>query len=100
MSIARQIVAGRVYLVTRRCCQRTFLLRPDAATNRAFLYCMGVAAQKAQVNVLFTVAMSNHYHAGISDVHGGSRSSSSTFTSCWRSIKMHSVTGVRTVGPV
>jgi hypothetical protein len=32
MSLPRQVLPGQFYLVTRRCTQRQFLLRPDAAT--------------------------------------------------------------------
>jgi REP-associated tyrosine transposase len=57
-------------MITRRCTQRTLLLRPDDETNNAFLYCMALAAQRTAVEVIFFVAMSNHYHAGIVDRDG------------------------------
>jgi hypothetical protein len=38
--LPRQVLPRRFYLITRRCCQRQFLLRPDPATNNAFLYCL------------------------------------------------------------
>jgi putative transposase len=70
MSFARQIVPGRIYLVTRRCTQRQFLLRPDAETTSAFLYCFAYAAKKAQVNTIAFIANSNHYHAVVIDTLG------------------------------
>jgi hypothetical protein len=45
-------------------------MRPDPATTNAFLYCLAVAAQRTEVQVLFFVAMSNHYHAGVVDKAG------------------------------
>jgi REP element-mobilizing transposase RayT len=66
----RQIVPGASYLITRRCSERRFFLRPDAFANNAFIYCLGLAATHAKVDVLFVVAMSNHYHAGIHDPEG------------------------------
>jgi putative transposase len=66
----RAVVAGRCYMITRRCCQRRFLMRPDADTTNAFLYCLAIAAKRAQVDVIFFVAMSNHYHAGVIDTAG------------------------------
>jgi hypothetical protein len=45
-------------------------MRPDRATDNAFVYCLSVAATRHQVKVLFTVAMSNHHHTGIHDPHG------------------------------
>jgi len=57
-------------MVTRRCTQRQFLLRPDPATNNAFVYCLAVAAQRSCVEVLFTAAQANHHHTGIYDPLG------------------------------
>jgi|SRR5215510_6464258 len=42
--LPRQVLPRRFYLITRRCAPRQFLLRPDAATNNAFLYCLIDAA--------------------------------------------------------
>lgn len=70
MSRPREVLPGRSYLITRRCTQRLFLMRPDAETNNAFVYCLAVAAQRYDVDVLFTIAMSNHHHTGIFDKHG------------------------------
>jgi REP element-mobilizing transposase RayT len=67
MSLPRQVLPGRFYLVTRRCTQRQFLLRPDPATNNAFTYCLIEAAQRTNIEVLLPCAMSNHYHAVIFD---------------------------------
>jgi hypothetical protein len=57
-------------MVTRRCSERRFFMRPDAETNNAFVYCLAVAAKKAAVGVVFFTAMSNHYHAGVVDSEG------------------------------
>ena len=70
VSKPRQVVPGRVYLVTRRCTQRQFLLRPDRETNNAFLYCLGYAAGRAGVQLVAFIANSNHYHAVLVDVEG------------------------------
>jgi REP-associated tyrosine transposase len=70
MSTPRHIIPGRVYMVTRRCTQRQFLLRPDAATTNAFLYCLAFAAEKSQVGVVAFLAHSNHHHTIVVDPHG------------------------------
>ena len=70
MSLPRQVLPGRFYLVTRRCTQRQFLLRPDTATNNAFTYCLIEAAQRTQIEVLLPCAMSNHHHTVIFDRFG------------------------------
>jgi putative transposase len=68
--LPRQVLPGQFYLITRRCTQRQFLLRPDPATNNAFLYCLMHAAQRCQIDVLLPCAMSNHYHVVIYDRAG------------------------------
>jgi putative transposase len=70
MSFPRPIVPGRAYLVTRRCTQRQFLLRPDDETNNAFLYCLAFAANGTGMGVAAVIANSNHYHAVIVDQTG------------------------------
>ena len=70
MSLPREVIPGRSYLITRRCTQRQFLMRPDRATNNAFIYCLAVAAERFHIRVLFTMAMSNHHHTGIEDPDG------------------------------
>lgn len=70
MSNPRQVIPGRSYMITRRCTQRQMLMRPDAETNNAFIYCLAVAAERCEIDVLFTVAMGNHHHTGIHDRHG------------------------------
>ena len=59
--LPRPVLPRQFYLVTRRCAQRQFLLRPDAATNNAFLYCLIAAALRSEIDVLLPCAMSNHY---------------------------------------
>lgn len=70
MSRPRPVIAGSSYLITRRCTQRLLLMRPDGETNNAFVYCLAYAAERYGVEVLFTVAMSNHHHTGIYDRYG------------------------------
>jgi REP element-mobilizing transposase RayT len=57
-------------MVTRRCTQRQFLLRPDQETNNAVIYCLAVAAQRYQIDVINFTQMSNHLHDAIYDRHG------------------------------
>jgi REP element-mobilizing transposase RayT len=68
--LPRQVLPRRFYLITRRCTQRQLLLRPDPATNNAFLYCLIAAALRCQIDVLLACAMSNHYHLVIYDRAG------------------------------
>jgi REP element-mobilizing transposase RayT len=68
--LPRQVLPGQFYMITRRCTQRQFLLRPDRETNNAFTYCLIEAALRCQVEVLVTCAMSNHHHTVIHDRWG------------------------------
>jgi putative transposase len=70
MGMPRQVLPRRFIMVTRRCVQRQFLLRPDDQTNNNFLYALGLAAQRFGVTVLATCVMSNHHHTVIYDEHG------------------------------
>ena len=70
MSLAREVLPGQTYMITRRCTQRQFLMRPDKDTNNAFIYCLAEAAARFRIQVLFTAAMANHHHTGIYDAEG------------------------------
>src|SRR5829696_9109755 len=70
MTLPREVIPGRFYMVTRRCTQRQFLLRPDHDTNNAFLYCLTEAAQRFGIDVILPCAMSNHHHTVIFDRQG------------------------------
>ena len=70
MSQPRQVLPRQFYMLTRRCVQRMFLLRPDEATNNAFFYCLALASIRFGIDVLFTLAESNHHHTIIFDRHG------------------------------
>ena len=70
MTQPREVLPGRSYLITRRCTQRQFLLRPDARTNQAVLYCLAEAAQRFEMDIYWLGTTSNHYHDGVGDPHG------------------------------
>jgi putative transposase len=69
MSLPRAIMPGRCYLITRRCSERRFLMRPDRETNNAFVYCLALAARKSEVGLVCVGTTSNHYHAVVVDGH-------------------------------
>lgn len=70
MSLPRQVLPGAYYMITRRCSQRQFLLRPDRDTNNAYLYCLIEAALRFQIDLLIMCMMSNHHHVVIRDTFG------------------------------
>lgn len=70
MSLPRAIFSQRCYLITRRCSERRFFMRPDKETTNAFIYCLAVSAQRFGIGVVGFGTMSNHYHAVIVDNDG------------------------------
>jgi REP element-mobilizing transposase RayT len=63
----RPVVPDSLPIVNRRCTQRQFLLRPDDETNNAFVYCLAVAAQRCEVEIILPQMMSNHHHTAMYD---------------------------------
>ncbi len=51
-------------MITRRCSERRFFLRPDDITT-AFIYCLALAVQRPKVEVNFACALTNHHHTCI-----------------------------------
>ena len=70
MTSPRHVVPGTTYLVTRRCAQRWFFLRPSDETNAIFSYALAVAAERTGVEVHAAVQMSNHWHGVVTDPRG------------------------------
>jgi putative transposase len=70
MTVARQVLPGRITMVSRRCTQRQLLLRPDERVEQLFLYCLGEAAERYGVTLHGWIAMSNHEHLIVQDNHG------------------------------
>ena len=66
----REVLPGRANMINCGCTQRRFVMRRDPETNNAFIYCLAVGAQRANVEVIFTAAQSNHHHTGIYDPKG------------------------------
>jgi putative transposase len=68
--LPRAVIPGRLYLITRRCSERCFFMRPDWETSNAFVYCMSLACRKSGVGVVCLGTTSNHYHAVVVDNQG------------------------------
>lgn len=70
MTLPRQVLPGRFYLITRSCTQQQYLLRPDDVVNNAWIYCLGLCSTKHEIHVIGTSVQSNHHHTVIYDPHG------------------------------
>ncbi len=69
MTAPRQVLPGTTYLLTRRCTQRQFLLRPGRVVNETFLYVLALAARRYGVRIHAFCVLSNHYHLVLTDPH-------------------------------
>lgn len=67
MTAPRSVLPGDTYLVTRRCAQRQFLLRPSQETNDILRFLLAVAAQRHGILVHTFCVMSNHVHLLLTD---------------------------------
>jgi REP element-mobilizing transposase RayT len=63
----RRILPGTVYLITRRCSERRFFLRPSAETNELLLYLLALGARRHDIRLHSFCFLSNHYHLVLSD---------------------------------
>ncbi len=54
-------------MVTRRCAQRQFLLRPSKVVNQVVLYLLAHAAERFLIDVHCYCVLSNHYHLIVTD---------------------------------
>jgi REP element-mobilizing transposase RayT len=70
MTAPRQIFQGTTYLITRRCSERRFFLRPSKRTNDIFRYALAVYAERYRIQIHAFCVLSNHHHLVLSDPHG------------------------------
>lgn len=67
MTAPRRVLPGHTYLITRRCTQRQFLLRPSKQVNEIIRYVAAYAALRSGVRLHAVCALSNHYHIVATD---------------------------------
>ena len=70
MTAPRQILPGTTYLITRRCADRRFLLRPSALVNAVVEYVLAAKAQEYGIQLHAYCVLSNHLHLVVTDPHG------------------------------
>jgi len=70
MSRARQVLPGKIVMVTRRCHERRFFLHGCPLMNQVIEYLVAVGCQRYDIVLLAIVVMSNHYHLVAEDVLG------------------------------
>ncbi|MFV8750150.1 transposase [Nannocystaceae bacterium ST9] len=70
MTQPRRVLPGPTYLVTRRCSEQRFFLRPDPAVRQIFEYVLALACASFGLKLHAFVVMSNHYHLVVTDPLG------------------------------
>jgi putative transposase len=70
MTAPRRVLPGTLYLLSRRCLERRFFLRPSKAVNAIFQYVLAVAAHRYGIVIHAYCALSNHFHCVVSDPTG------------------------------
>jgi len=70
MTAPRQVRPNTTYLITRRCFDRRFLLRPSALVSSLFEYVLAVKAQQYGIHIHAYCVLSNHWHCVLTDPRG------------------------------
>jgi REP element-mobilizing transposase RayT len=70
MTAPRRIVKDALYLVSRRCIFRLFLLRPSTLANELFRYILAVASERFGVVIHAFCVLSDHFHLVVTDPNG------------------------------
>jgi REP element-mobilizing transposase RayT len=70
MTAPRRVIENTTYLLTRRCLNRMFLLRPSKLVNGVFQYALAVTAQRYGILIHCYCVLSNHFHCVLTDPLG------------------------------
>ncbi len=70
MTQPRRHIAGQVAMLTRRCFERRYFLRPDDYINDVIPFEVGKATERYGQQIYAAVAMSNHLHFAVGDTTG------------------------------
>jgi REP-associated tyrosine transposase len=70
MSLPRQIIPGETWFISRRCTQRTSLLKPTTIVTAVFMYLLAYYAKQYGIMIHAVCVMSTHYHMVLTDMHG------------------------------
>jgi len=70
MTVPRRILPNATYLITRRCFDRRFLLRPSTLVTEVFEYVLAVKAKAYGIQLHAYCVLSNHWHCVLTDPLG------------------------------
>ncbi|MCA8921870.1 MAG: hypothetical protein KDD82_08675 [Planctomycetes bacterium] len=63
----RRVFPEQIHMVSARCSERRFFLKPCKATTEIFSYALARALELTSVELYALVVLSNHYHAMVGD---------------------------------
>ncbi|HSM91462.1 MAG TPA: hypothetical protein VLT47_01175, partial [Anaeromyxobacteraceae bacterium] len=66
----RRVLPGKTLLITRRCSERRFFLKPSKRTAGIFLYSLALYAKRHGIQIHAYCVLSNHYHLVLTDTDG------------------------------
>jgi len=67
MTAPRRVLPGTAYLVTRRCSERRYFLRPDRLTTAICRFVLALAAWRFGIRLHAFCFLSNHFHLVLTD---------------------------------
>lgn len=67
MTAPRRVLPGTAYLVTRRCSERRYFLRPDRLTTAICRFVLALAAWRYGIRLHAFCFLSNHFHLVLTD---------------------------------
>jgi REP element-mobilizing transposase RayT len=70
MTPVRRVLRGTTQLITRRCSERRFFLKPSRKTAGIFLYAVALYAKRYAVQIHAYCVLSNHFHLVLTDTVG------------------------------
>jgi REP-associated tyrosine transposase len=70
MTQPREVLPGKMLMITRRCARRSFYLRPEAGISQLLEYLLAVGAEKHGIKIIGIVVMSSHIHIIVYAPHG------------------------------
>lgn len=70
MTPPRHNLPGTTWLVTRRCSERRFFLKPGSFVGQAILFILGYALNWFGLQLHAIAVLSNHWHVVVTDVRG------------------------------
>ncbi|MEZ6189485.1 MAG: hypothetical protein R3F62_31355 [Planctomycetota bacterium] len=70
MTDPRRVLHGQIHMVSARCSERRFFLKPCKAVREIFVYALARALEQTSVELYAVTVQANHFHAQVGDPKG------------------------------